>query len=162
MVQSSGVLIYKIQGEQLYVLLGKCGGPIFQRRTKNCWSIPKGHVELNEELFDAAVRQFSEETSLAIDSRESSSFKYLGEASTASGKRVHIFAKRWSYPSDEEGFVQIKSNLCQLQWPPHSGQTISIPEISQAKYFKVQDAYKYIFTYQRVFLDKLKRALGLQ
>lgn len=162
MEQSSGILAYRVKDGIVQVLLGKNGGPRYSKRDKGCWNIPKGHVEANEELFDTAMREFGEETSLRFgDGTVESNFRYLGSTKTAAGKHVHIFAVDYDFSKDGDDPVWIKSNLCETEWPPHSGRKIKIPELSKARYFNIDEAYEYIFKYQRVFLDRLKEYLKI-
>jgi 8-oxo-dGTP pyrophosphatase MutT (NUDIX family) len=53
---SAGCIIYRIQNDQLYYLLLK--------NYKGYWDFPKGHLELQESLFDAAHREVYEEVGL--------------------------------------------------------------------------------------------------
>ena len=41
-----------------------------------------------------------------------------------------------------------------------SGNKILVPELSEAKYFYINDAKEYIFNYQKVFLERLELELG--
>ena len=155
---SAGILIYRFnENNELEVLLGKNGGPYFANRNSNVWNIPKGHVEQDEDLLTCAIREFTEETSLHIPDSKIIELMYLGEAKTSQNKKVvHIFALEHNFnPAGNE--VQISSNMCQIEYPAKSGVIINIPELSEAKYFNIKQAYKAIFTYQQVFLDKLQQ-----
>ena len=157
---SSGILVYRIKNGVLQVFLGKCGGPYWEKRTIGSWNIPKGHVEENENLLDAAKREFYEETSLDLNNVE---YTYLGEASTKSKKKVHIYITEYNFGGpDFDDIIMIKSNLCEVEYPKKSGHIIMIPELSQGRYFNIDDAHKYIFSYQEIFLDKLVDKLKLE
>jgi len=80
--QSAGILIYQIgqnpfhinisekkMREDLY-LLGHCGGPFFQNKDLGTWTIPKGEIEDNEDIQDAAIRELKEETRYEITEKE--------------------------------------------------------------------------------------------
>lgn len=154
---SAGILIYRFNTEnEIEVLLGKMGGPYWANRNSGVWNIPKGHIEPGETLLDCALREFQEETNLIIPEYKIDKLTYLGEAKTSGNKKVvNIFALEHDFNPD--GFeVKIKSNMCQIEFPPKSGKIIDIPELSEAKYFKLSDAYKKIFSYQQQFLDRLK------
>nr|WP_068891942.1 NUDIX domain-containing protein [Pedobacter panaciterrae] len=60
--QSAGILLYRFTAEELEVLLVHPGGPFFRNKDKDWWKIPKGEVLSNEQPFDAATREFHEET----------------------------------------------------------------------------------------------------
>ena len=56
--------------------------------------------------------------------------------------------------------VEIKSNMCETEWPPNSGTMIEVPELSEAYYFKIDVAKRMIFPYQKVFLERLEKELA--
>jgi len=157
---SSGILVYRFVDNKLQVLLGKNGGPKWLKRSVGAWNIPKGHIEEGENLLDGAIREFMEETSLDIDIGDVTEKIYLGTSKTAAGKIVHIFAINHDYAESPEIFkVNIKSNLCETEWPIKSGKIITVPELSEAYYFKIDVAKRMIFPYQRVFLERLEENL---
>jgi len=43
------------------------GGPFFKNKDLGSWSIAKGELEENESKFQAALREFEEETGIKID-----------------------------------------------------------------------------------------------
>jgi predicted NUDIX family NTP pyrophosphohydrolase len=53
----------------------------------------------------------------------------------------------------------LKSNLCEIEWPPKSGRKQLIPEADRAEWFSLQDAQSKILAGQRPFLDRLESAL---
>ncbi|MGH8970225.1 MAG: NUDIX domain-containing protein, partial [Actinomycetes bacterium] len=57
--QSAGVLLFRTTGSGLEVLLGHMGGPFWARRDEGAWSVPKGEPNPDEELVDAARREFA-------------------------------------------------------------------------------------------------------
>ena len=59
---SAGLLMYRVVGTESQVLLAHPGGPYFKNRDDGAWSIPKGEVESDEDLLEAAWREFEEET----------------------------------------------------------------------------------------------------
>ena len=157
---SSGILVYRIIDEKIQVLLGKNGGPRWIKKSVGAWNIPKGHIEGEENLLDGAIREFMEETSLNIDIGDVTEKIYLGSSKTSSGKIVHIFAINHDYASSPEVYkVNIKSNMCETEWPIKSGKMIMVPELSEAYYFKLDVARRMIFPYQKIFLDRLEEAL---
>src|ERR1700683_1164754 len=62
---SAGLLMYRIRDGQLQVFLAHPGGPFFTRKDDDYWTIPKGEPEPNEDLLEAAKREFEEETGIA-------------------------------------------------------------------------------------------------
>jgi predicted NUDIX family NTP pyrophosphohydrolase len=81
---SAGILIYRIIDNEIQVLLGKNGGPRWKNKSVGAWNIPKGHVENGENLLDAAIREFSEETSLDLNIQKYDDIKYLESSRTKS------------------------------------------------------------------------------
>lgn len=152
---SAGILIYRIVDGEIHVLLGKNGGPRWKNKSVGAWNIPKGHVENDENLLDAAIREFSEETSLDLNITKYEDIKYLGSSRTKSGKTVHIYAVEYDYIPGEFK-VDIQSNMCETEWPPKSGKIIEVPELDEAYYFKIEVAKRMIFPYQKIFLEKLE------
>lgn len=53
--QSAGGVLFKIVQGKYYIA-------IIHRLEQNDWTLPKGHVELDESLEAAAIREFEEET----------------------------------------------------------------------------------------------------
>ena len=62
--QSAGLLMYR-RHPAIEVLLVHPGGPFWQKRDQGVWTIPKGLVEGDEDLFCTACREFTEETGLS-------------------------------------------------------------------------------------------------
>lgn len=157
---SAGILVYRFSPKgELEVLLGKCGGPRWEKRFVGAWNIPKGHVEDHETDLEAAAREFREETSLDLDINEESLID-LGESNTSSGKKsVKIYAIEKDFNPDG-GKVEIESNMCETEWPPKSGQMIEVPELSQCMYFKASAAKKICFSYQKIFIERLEEQLS--
>ena len=156
---SAGILVYRIVDNEIQVLLGKNGGPRWKNKSVGAWNIPKGHVEDEENLLEAAIREFSEETSLSLNINKYDDIKYLESSRTKSGKTVHIYAVEQDFvPGSFK--VEIKSNECETEWPPKSGKMIIVPELDEAYYFKLNVAKRMIFPYQKVFLDRLEENLN--
>lgn len=159
--KSAGILIYRKNKNTniLEVLLGKMGGPYWENRNSNVWNIPKGHIELDEDILTCALREFNEETGLVIPAEYINKLQYLGETKTSKNKKiVYIYSLEYDFAPDKYD-VEIMSNLFELEYPKGSGIIINVPELSKAKYFDINAAYKYIFSYQQVFLDLLKEKL---
>ena len=61
---SAGLLMYRIRSGSIEVLLAHPGGPFYKKKDYGAWSIPKGEIERDEDLLEAAQREFEEETVL--------------------------------------------------------------------------------------------------
>lgn len=153
---SAGILVYRMDKRgTIQVLLGKNGGPRYENRSVGTWNIPKGHVEQNEDILSTAIREFTEETSLKLPNINLSNLLYLGTAYTSKRRKcVHIYACKYDFNSDGN-HVEIKSNMCVTEWPPHSGNMIEVPELCDAYYFDLSTAKNLIFPYQKIFIDRL-------
>lgn len=153
---SAGILIYRFNKcNHLQVLLGKNGGPRWANKNVGAWNIPKGHLELNETLIDGAIREFEEETNLIIPKDKINNLISLGTSKTSKNKKiVYIFALEYDYvPNGSK--VDIKSNLCETEYPLNSGIKILVPELEIAYYFNIEIAENLIFPYQKIFLKRL-------
>lgn len=161
--QSAGILVYRInQNNQIEVLLGKNGGPAWSKRDYHAWNIPKGHIENEENMLDAAIREFEEETGLVLPKSKILDFVYIGNAKTSKNKKVvHIFAFNYDYCPNQY-IINIHSNMCQTEYPKNSGIFIEIPELAEAKYININIAKNLIFPYQKIFLERLEKLLGEQ
>ncbi|WEX73784.1 NUDIX domain-containing protein [Sinorhizobium numidicum] len=144
--KSAGILLYKHEAGVLFVLLVHPGGPFWSNRDLGAWSIPKGEYEPDEEPEAAARREFLEETGIAV----TGDLELLGELRQKSGKLVTAYASESDFD-----VASIRSNVFEMEWPPHSGQVQSFPEVDRAAWFILQDAREKINTSQRPFLDRL-------
>jgi predicted NUDIX family NTP pyrophosphohydrolase len=61
---SAGLLMYRFRKGRLQVFLAHPGGPFFARKNEGYWTIPKGEPKPNEDLLEAAKREFQEETGI--------------------------------------------------------------------------------------------------
>jgi predicted NUDIX family NTP pyrophosphohydrolase len=147
---SAGLLVYRRQ-PSLEVLLGHPGGPYWARKDAGAWSIPKGLVELGDDLLAAARRELTEETGFVADG----TFMPLKPVRQKSGKIVHAFAVEADL--DLAGFT---SNTFEIEWPPRSGRRQVFPELDRVEYFAVAAALGKILAYQqpliRELMDRLK------
>lgn len=155
MKTSAGLLAYKkLPNENLKVFLCKPGGPFNKNIEFGIWSIPKGEVEKDEFLLNAALREFKEETGLPIFRKSTKSFLELGEVKLKSGKIVTIFAVE---VNDEEipDNVKIKSNLFEIEFPKGSGKFIKVPEMEEGRFFDLYEVGQRITEYQLEFISRL-------
>jgi predicted NUDIX family NTP pyrophosphohydrolase len=154
---SAGLLVFRRVNE-LEVLLGHPGGPFWAKKDDGAWSIPKGQVEGAVERSDrlaTALREFAEETNLAVESAALDACIALAPVKQRNGKIVHAFAVEADL--DLSPFA---SNTFEIEWPPKSGRRQSFPEIDRVAYFALPAAMKKIISYQRPFLLELEKRLG--
>jgi len=150
---SAGILVFRRQGDAIELLLVHPGGPIWAKKDKAAWSIPKGLVEEGEDNTRAAAREFKEET--GFDCPAGSKID-LGFVKMKSGKTVHAWAVE-----GEIDVAQIQSNLFEMEWPPRSGKRQSFPEIDRGQYFPPAEAMTKIHEYQKPFVRRLLEILGM-
>lgn len=148
---SAGLLMYRILDEELQVLLAHPGGPFFQNKDEGSWTIPKGEIEPREELFEAAKREFQEETGLV----PTGSFIALTPICQKGGKLVHA----WAFEGDCDP-TAIVSNLFTMEWPPDSGRQMEFPEMDRAAFFDVPEAMRKIKAGQDALITELQRIVG--
>ncbi len=148
--KSAGILVYKKFKEEFVVLLVHPGGPFWSKKDLNSWSVPKGEFDEDEEPFDAARREFKEETGFLPDGE----FIRLDPVKQAGGKMVHA----WAVEGDID-VSNIKSNLFKMEWPPKSGKFKEFPEIDRAEWFPIDVAKTKIIKGQIPILENLERIL---
>lgn len=140
----AGILAYKKINNEINFLLVHPGGPYWINKDKNCWQIPKGHSEGEEDLTTTAIREFEEETGIKIKSPLS---KELGFISNAK-KDVYVF----SYLANiNDEFIS--SNTCEIEYPPKSGKLITIPENDKGKWFSKKECEIFMNKKQLVFIE---------
>ena len=76
--------MYRGMSDELEGLLVHPGGPIWAKKDKGAWTIPKGEYEQNESPLVAARRQFEEETGF----HAAGEFLDLGSIKQKGGKIV--------------------------------------------------------------------------
>jgi predicted NUDIX family NTP pyrophosphohydrolase len=145
---SAGILLYR-RKPRLEVFLIHPGGPFWAN--KDAWSIPKGEYADGEEPLAAARREFTEETGAALEG----DFLPLGRIRQPSGKQVTAWAVEGDFDPD-----RLVSNTCLVEWPPHSGKEIEIPEVDRGEWFSIEDARRKIFRGQGTLLDRLEAHLA--
>lgn len=146
MKQSAGILLYKYVSGQLNILLVHPGGPFWKNKDIGAWSIPKGEFITGEEPLAAAIREFEEETGTLLDG----DFKDIGNIKLKSGKVVHA----WAIEKDIDT-TRIKSNECEIEWPPKSGKKMIIPEIDRAEWCNIPQAMEKINPAQQELITRL-------
>ncbi len=149
---SAGILLFRHRPSGVEVLLAHPGGPFFTKKDLGHWTIPKGEVGADEELFAVARREFEEETGHPppdgppID---------LGNIVQKGGKVVHA----WGLEGDLDP-ATVVSNTFELAWPPGSGRRELFPEIDHVDWFTPAEARLRLKETQIPLIDRLEAALG--
>ncbi len=136
--------MYRRGGSKLEVLLVHPGGPYWRRKDDGAWSVPKGEMNAGEDAGDAARREFTEETGLAL----TGPLEPLGEIRQRGGKRVIAFAVEGDIDAET-----IRSNTFE-------GKMQTFPEIDRAEWFDLSAAHAKILESQRPLLDRLAELVG--
>ena len=148
--KSAGILLYRLRKKFLEVFLVHPGGPFWAKKDEGAWSIPKGEFDDNEDPLEAAIREFKEETGIAIEGK----FVELAPIKQKSGKLVYA----WAVEGDMDP-SQVKSNEFEMEWPPRSGKKRSFPEVDKADWFAMDEAEKKINTAQSSLIKELAKKL---
>jgi predicted NUDIX family NTP pyrophosphohydrolase len=151
--RSAGLMMYRRSTGVLEVFLVHPGGPIWAKKDKGAWTIPKGEYEEDENPLVAARREFEEETGF----QATGEFLDLGSIRQKSGKIVTA----WAFQGDCDP-AKLVSNTCEIEWPPRSGRSLEIPEVDRGRWFDVAEARKYIRSEQERLLDSLQTRIQFQ
>lgn len=143
--------MYRFVDSALEVLLVHPGGPFWAKKDAGAWSIPKGEFEDDEDLLEAAKREFQEETGCTV----AGEFVPLSPLKQKSGKVISA----WAVEGDCDA-ESIKSNTFSMEWPPGSGKRKDFPEVDRAGWFSIPEAKEKINPGQRPFLEDLLRKQG--
>jgi predicted NUDIX family NTP pyrophosphohydrolase len=144
--RSAGILLYR-QQPALEVLLGRMGGPFWQRRRERNWSIPKGEYDPDESPLAAARREFTEELGVPVPDVE---LVDLGTIEQSKSKTVRVFAG-----AGEIDLAAVVPGTFELEWPPRSGRLQQFPELAEVAWVAEPDARQWLVLGQVEFLDRL-------
>jgi predicted NUDIX family NTP pyrophosphohydrolase len=144
--KSAGILIYRFIDKQLQVLLAHPGGPLWKNKDTGAWTIPKGEFTEDEDPLEAANREFTEETGIALYGE----FTELRPVKQKSGKLVYAWALKFEIDASA-----VQSNVFEMEWPPKSGKLEHFPEIDKAAWFSIEEAKGKIIFAQTSFIDEL-------
>lgn len=147
---SAGLLLYR-RREDLEVLLAHPGGPYWRNKDDGAWTVPKGEIGDGEAPYEAAVREFAEETGHVVNGPA----HFLGGLRQAGGKRVYV----WAVEEDWDPAALV-SNRFTIEWPPRSGKEQQFPEIDRAAWFDIRSARSKILKSQSEFLNRLTESLS--
>ena len=145
------VLFEKTKANGTQMLVAHPGGPFFANKDEGWWSIPKGEPEQEEKIFDAALREFEEETGL----KPKGPYLELGNILQKNGKRVYAWAFEGAWP---EGKTP-ECNEITLEFPKGSGKSWTFPEIDRALMLPPAQARAKLIKEQTPFIDRLLERL---
>lgn len=152
--KSAGILLFRRIHGALEVLLAHPGGPYWARKDEHAWSIPKGDLdsggEYPEEPFEAAKREFAEETGATVTGPSIP----LSPLTQPGGKVIYAFAVEQDFDP-----VDFRSNSFSMEWPPRSGHIQEYPEVDRVAWFSSDLARAKLLRGQHGFLDQLTRVL---
>lgn len=149
---SAGIIPYRIRENGIEFFVGHPGGPLWSNR--EYYALLKGHVEEGEEVFDAAMREFHEESGVMIN-KDRSEFIDLGSVSQNSTKTVSAFGVE--YDIDE---TKCFSNTCDVEYPSKSGKIISVPEMDRYCWLTYDKIVNVTSKKHIPFYDKIMEAIG--
>ncbi|MEO5965213.1 MAG: NUDIX domain-containing protein [Candidatus Limnocylindrales bacterium] len=149
---SAGLLLFRRVDDEVEVLVAHPGGPIWARRDTGSWSLPKGAANDGEPLLDAAYREFEEETGHPAPRGE---LIDLGDVRMRSGKVVHGWAVEGNLDP-----LAIRSMTVEVEWPPHSGRRVVVPEIDRVAWVRPGEARRRLNPAQATFVDRLLQVLA--
>lgn len=146
MKTSAGLLVYKKENEEILFFIAHPGGPFWKNKDVGAWSIPKGEFTSDENAFDAAIREFKEETGIV----PKGNFIELTPVKLKSGKMIYAWAVEDDIDADT-----ITSNEFAFEWPPKSGKMIMIPEIDRCGWFGKEEVLEKLNVAQNAFVIEL-------
>ena len=149
--RTAGLILYRERTGRLEVLLIHPGGPFWKNKDEGAWSIPKGLVNESEDLFDAAKREFREETG-GTPNGEAIALEPLRQPS---GKTLHAWAMRGEFDP-----ATLTSNTFLMEWPPKSGRQQEFPEVDRAGWFSIEEAERQILKGQAALLREFRKKLA--
>mgnify|MGYP000057548150 CR=1 FL=1 len=149
---SGGLILYEKINEKIKFLIAHPGGPFFKNRDNGFWSIPKGEPEQDEKVFDAAVREFEEETGLIPNGP----YINLGTILQKNDKLVYA----WAFSGTWTDGTVPKCNEITLEYPKGSGKTWTFPEIDRAIMMTADQAKQKLCAEQAPFIDRLIKSLN--
>jgi predicted NUDIX family NTP pyrophosphohydrolase len=149
---SAGILPYRrLRDGGIEVFLVHPGGPFFQKRDVGVWTIPKGGVEKGEDYWQAAQREFQEETGFPPPNCEEIPCHFLGEVQyPTTGKRVVA----WAAEMPTLNPTELRSNAVQKVV---GGREVWWPEVDRAGWFSLLEAHRKVFAPLRKFLEEVER-----
>ncbi|MDQ2837821.1 MAG: NUDIX domain-containing protein [Actinomycetota bacterium] len=149
--RSAGILLFR-RAPEPEVLIGRLGGPFWQRKTAQNWSIPKGELQPDEAPLAAARREFTEELGLAVPDVP---LLDLGTITQRGGKQVQVWAGEAELDLD-----RLVLGTFELEWPPKSGRLQQFEELAEVAWSDFELARHRLIAGQLEFLDRLTAQLA--
>ena len=146
---SAGLLPFR-QHSRLEVLIAHPGGPLWAHRHEGSWSIVKGLVERGEAPYQAARREFAEET--GWEPPDGVPALHLGHVFQRSGKRVEVWAMEADYDPDT-----LDGDTVTMLW---RGRAVTFPEIDEVRWVGSPEARLLLNPAQSEFIGRLEAALS--
>jgi len=150
--RSAGILLFRRSQAGVEVFLVHPGGPFWAKKDLGSWSLPKGEYEDGEDPLTAAKREFTEETSFAVDGK----FIALGDLKQPGGKVISA----WALEHDVNA-ASVRSNMFSMEWPPKSGKTQEFPEVDAGAWFSIHTALEKVLKGQADFIARLAEKIGV-
>src|ERR1043166_2712636 len=129
----AGLLMFWKHHNAVEALLAHPGGPFFRKKDAGVWAIPKGEIDLGEDLLRRAQIEFEEEVGIPARGGD---WIELGWIKQKGGKIVYA----WAFEGDLPNEFTCRSNMFELEWPPRSGKMQSFPEVDRACFFAIGEA----------------------
>ncbi|MFI5801367.1 NUDIX domain-containing protein [Streptomyces sp. NPDC051561] len=149
--RSAGLLLYRVTGageqRDVEVLIGHMGGPLWARREKAAWSVPKGEYGPEEEAAAAARREFQEELGLPVPD---GGWLPLGEIRQNNGKTVVA----WGLEAELDPAAAVPGTFV-MEWPRGSGVQQEFPEMDRFAWCTPEQAAERLVAGQSLFVDRL-------
>ncbi len=142
--------MYRRAGDRVEVLLAHPGGPYFRKKDAGHWTIPKGEIEPDEDMLATAQREFTEETGFMPQGP----YIPLSPIRQKGGKIVHA----WAFEGNCD-VATLVSNTFTTEWPPHSGISVTFPEVDRVEFFDLRTAKEKIKFGQTELIDELRAIL---
>lgn len=147
---SAGILLFRQREGATEVLLIRPGGPYWRNRHVGAWMIPKGMVEPGETPAEAALREFAEETGTVLAAIPFP----LATVRQSGGKTVVAFAVEGDLDAS-----MVRSNDFEVEWPPRSGRRELFPEVAEARWMTLAEAWQMMLPSQLPLLEALQEKL---
>lgn len=132
------------------------GGPFWAGKETAAWSIPKGLYDGDEDPWQAARREFTEETGYPVPA---AAFFTLSTFRQPSGKLLTVFAGAPDAGTGAFDPTEISSNTFALEWPKGSRVLPEYPELDRAEWTSIAGARERLVKGQRPLLDALLQHL---
>lgn len=146
MKKCAGILPFRKKGKDAEVFLVHPSGPFWKNKDRNGWSVAKGEFTDEERPFDAAKREFYEETGFTVIGQ----FLELEPVIQPGAKYFYVWAIEAELDPES-----IRSNTFKLEWPPRTGKYIDVPEVDKAAWFSLPLAFEKIHKGQIPILKQL-------